>query len=282
MEEADLAALASSLGLASPARWTKLRGHRGKSIWRVDCPDGRFVVRILRPDDDASAEHETRMMTLARGAGLPVARPLATVRMGARPVLLLEWTSGRELRREIHNRPWSALRLGELFGEQQARIHESALEQALSADWIDCFGPVDAPMRERLEKVQRQPALLHLDYYPGNLIFASDRLAGILDWTNARFGDPRADLARTWALIRFVFRAGRRHPVRRFGDDLFARGWWRAYERATGPQDEMALFRAWALFGLVREKIQQGSIDATTLNHVQKELREQAGLPPND
>jgi aminoglycoside phosphotransferase (APT) family kinase protein len=277
VEEADLEALASSFGLASPARWTELRAHRGKSIWRVDCPDGRFVARVLRPDDHESADHEMRMMRLARSAGLPVARPVASVRMGARPVLLLEWTPGRELTREIHNRPWSALRLGELFGEQQAQIHQSRLEDAPSADWIDCFGPVDAPMRDRLEQVQRRPALLHLDYYPANLIFASGRLSGILDWTNARIGDPRADLARTWALMKFLFRAGRRRPVRRLSDDLFARGWWRAHERAAGPQDEVALFRAWALFGLIREK---GRRHEPALERLERELREQAGLPP--
>jgi hypothetical protein len=197
--------------------------------------------------------------------------------MGARPVLLLEWTSGRELTREIHNRPWSALRLGKLFGEQQAEIHQSPLEGAPSADWIDCFGPVDAPMRRRLEQVQQHPALIHLDYYPANLIFESGRLSGILDWTNARIGDPRADLARTWALMTFLFRAGRRHPVRRLSDDLFARGWWRAYERTAGTQDEVALFRAWALFGLIREK---GRRREPALERLERELREQAGLPP--
>ena len=281
MEEEDLEALASSLGLAGPVKWTKLRAHRGKSIWRADGRDGSFVARVLRPGDLASADHEARMMSLARDSGLPAPRPVTSARLGARPVLLHEWTPGRELTLEIHEHPWSALRLGELFGEQQARIHRSRAETPPSADWIDCFGPVDPAMRERLEQVQRGPALLHLDYYPANVIFESGRLSGILDWTNARIGDPRADLARTWALMKFLFRAGRRHPLRRLSDDLFARGWWRAYERAAGPQDDMALFRAWALSGLIQEKARQERIpEAMALERVERKLRAQAALPP--
>src|SRR5438132_39917 len=41
-------------------------------------------------------------------------------------------------------------------------------------------------------------ALLHLDYHLLNVMTDRSRVTGVLDWTNARAGDPRADLARTF------------------------------------------------------------------------------------
>ena len=53
--------------------------------------------------------------------------------------------------------------------------------------------PVDAV---RLRQAQGRPSILHLDYNPYNVAVEGDRISGLLDWTNARIGDPRADLAR--------------------------------------------------------------------------------------
>ena len=285
MDEADLESLASGFGLRGPVKWTQLRAHRGKSVWRVDCRDGRFVVRILRPHEEDRAEHEKNMMTLARDAGLPVAKLVASSRLGARPALLLDWVPGRELTGEIHGRPWAAFQLGKLFAEHQARIHCSSLGDAPESDWIDCFGPVDEPVRARLEQIQSPPALLHLDYYPANLVYESGGISGILDWTNARLGDPRADLARTWALMKFVFRSGQRHPLRRLSDDLFVAGWRRGPRPVADRQDDMPVFLAWAVSGLLREKIGKelsdaGRREAIVLARVEQQLRQRAKLPP--
>lgn len=39
------------------------------------------------------------------------------------------------------------------------------------------------------------PALLHGDYWPGNLIWRDGRLAAVIDWEDAALGDPLLDLA---------------------------------------------------------------------------------------
>jgi aminoglycoside phosphotransferase (APT) family kinase protein len=278
----DFAALSSALGLHEQARWTQLRAHRGKSIWRVDTPDRIYAVRILRAGDRESAEHEVEMMRLAREAGLPVAAVVTSSRLGDRPLVLLDWTPGRELNGEIEGRPWAARRLGAQFAAQQARMHGVQSDAPPDVGWINCFGPVDEPLFERLSKAQSRSALIHLDFYPANLVYISGSISGILDWTNARFGDPRADIARTWALLNLVFRSGRRHPVRRLSGDAFARSWWR---HIAAPQDDLEPFLAWATAGLIGERMKQ----ATALEHrralanlvsVESGLRERAGLPP--
>lgn len=39
------------------------------------------------------------------------------------------------------------------------------------------------------------PALLHGDYWPGNLLWQDERLAAVVDWEDAAVGDPLADVA---------------------------------------------------------------------------------------
>jgi aminoglycoside phosphotransferase (APT) family kinase protein len=39
------------------------------------------------------------------------------------------------------------------------------------------------------------PVLLHHDYWYGNTIWQDGRLTGVVDWSSARLGDPRNDLA---------------------------------------------------------------------------------------
>jgi aminoglycoside phosphotransferase (APT) family kinase protein len=39
------------------------------------------------------------------------------------------------------------------------------------------------------------PVLLHGDYWPGNILWQQGRLAGVIDWEDARVGDPLFDLA---------------------------------------------------------------------------------------
>ena len=40
-----------------------------------------------------------------------------------------------------------------------------------------------------------EPVVLHGDCWPGNLLWRDGRLAGVIDWEEAAFGDALADLA---------------------------------------------------------------------------------------
>jgi aminoglycoside phosphotransferase len=284
MLDGDTSELTSKLGLPHSARWTQVVARRGKSIWRVDCPNGSYAVRIFRPGEEESAAHEREMMVEARKLSLPVPGVHAAATLQTRPVLLVDWCPGTVLSQVIYSRPWMAWRLGQLFGEQQARLHLSGTRDAQPSDWIEFFGPVDEILRDSLRQAQARRTLVHFDYHPWNLVFEEGKISGILDWTNARFGDPRADLARTWTILRLVYRSGRRHPVRRLAEKLFEQGWWRGYVRVAGPQPQMPLFLAWAVFGLLCIKAREASShrnhgELKALARLARQLRENAGLP---
>lgn len=48
------------------------------------------------------------------------------------------------------------------------------------------------------------PALLHGDFWPGNLLWRGQELVGVLDWEDAAVGDPLSDVACTALELRYV------------------------------------------------------------------------------
>jgi aminoglycoside phosphotransferase (APT) family kinase protein len=87
--------------------------------------------------------------------------------------------------------------------------------------------------------------LLHLDYHPLNVLVKHGAISAILDWTNARAGDPRCDLARTESILTF---APLPHPGTQATDtkEALISGWRRGYTASAGPVHGMGSFRAWA------------------------------------
>lgn len=49
------------------------------------------------------------------------------------------------------------------------------------------------------------PALLHGDFWPGNLLWRDDSLVAVLDWEDAAVGDPLSDLAGTGLELRYLY-----------------------------------------------------------------------------
>ena len=43
--------------------------------------------------------------------------------------------------------------------------------------------------------VLNKPALLHGDFWPGNILWKDGKLTAVVDWEDARLGDPLADFA---------------------------------------------------------------------------------------
>jgi aminoglycoside phosphotransferase (APT) family kinase protein len=70
-------------------------------------------------------------------------------------------------------------------------LSEGAIRDALVAAW-------PLPRRNR-------PALLHGDYWPGNILWQDGRLVAIVDWEDAARGDPLADLANSRLEVLWAF-----------------------------------------------------------------------------
>jgi aminoglycoside phosphotransferase (APT) family kinase protein len=141
--------------------------------------------------------------------------------------------------------------LGSAFGATQAQIHRVVAPAPLAerrADWIGWAGSDEHELHDRLRAAAGDAAaLLHLDYHPLNVLTDGRRITAVLDWANARAGDPRADVARTYTILMVEpYGPGRQSLLLSVARRLLARSWRRGYERVAGPLPDLAPFYAWA------------------------------------
>jgi aminoglycoside phosphotransferase (APT) family kinase protein len=254
----DLRAVLSALGVSDATTAVPVQGGWDTSIWRVERPDGVSALRLFRVEQAAVCRREVVAMRAAESAGLPVPRIRAEGAWQGRPALLLSWCAGRPLGDELRARPWLVWRRGLAFGRMQARIHAVPAPDPLRRDpdaWIGWAGPDETGLHARLrELAPRADALLHLDYHPLNVL--TDRIGNlaVLDWANARAGDPRADLARTLAILRLSpGGSGALAVPIAVLLRILERAWRRGYLQVAGPVRQMAPFYAWAGAVMMRD-----------------------------
>lgn len=187
---------------------------RGKSVWRVDTPEGRFALKLFREGDFSALDEEAAAMrTGARF--LPYVPFFRLPRCRDElPSLLTEWVEGSSLRMAARTSPWQAHRLGRSFGQILARLHSVSQREN---DGGSCF--------------------LHLDYHADNAIVRDGAIVALVDWRNARFGDPRSDVSRAWLLAYGPLAASRTRPWDRLCDRSFIRGWWLGYTEGADVPD---------------------------------------------
>ena len=182
------------------------------SRWKVSLR--RFVkeVRISTPDHVAQ---EFKVLSLVETAGIPAPRPILLDEEGelfGAPAIVLSYLSGRPLFAAKNIEAWTdslARALQAVHAVTPDRFDLSGLSVYLRdgmweriqrrRDTLES-DPLGAEMHAVLEAALERidfsaPTLVHHDYWPGNTIWYRGRLVGIVDWTNAEVGDPRADVA---------------------------------------------------------------------------------------
>jgi tRNA A-37 threonylcarbamoyl transferase component Bud32 len=142
----------------------------GRASQIFDLGDGR-VLRRFRAGGDP--EREALVMRHAHRHGYPVPRVLEV----AADALVLERIEGPTMLDQLRRRPWTLRRHASLLARLHEQLHEIAAPPSLPA-----AGPGDR--------------LLHLDLHPDNVILSRSG-PFVVDWTNARRGDPALDVALT-------------------------------------------------------------------------------------
>ncbi|GCE07442.1 phosphotransferase family protein [Dictyobacter aurantiacus] len=259
METVELPALEvlQALGVDGTPVATPLLGGFDMAMWRVEHEGQTYALRVFRPGAYEECEREQVVMEAAHAAGLPVPR---VHRMGTwqdRPALLISWIAGRTLADELRARPWHLWPLGIAFGRTQAAINAveaPALLKQLPESWISWRCEGEEALQDRLRALsQGKQALLHLDYHLLNVLTDGRRITGVVDWANARAGDPRADAARTISILR-LDPLVRRPLIQWLALGLFSLAWRVGYQRAGGRLNDIAAFYAWSGTVLQRDR----------------------------
>lgn len=182
------------------------------TVERADGRTERWVVRQHGERDLRGNSHiardEFRLLQIAAAHNLPVPPPIAVDETGAilgSPYLIVGFVDGEDdfepddlsatLRQmadalaAIHAIPDIAPLA---FLPRSARGYRPAshrLDDALQE------GRIRAALDAHTPAAANSPTLLHGDYWPGNILWKSGRIAAIIDWEDAALGDPLADLA---------------------------------------------------------------------------------------
>jgi aminoglycoside phosphotransferase (APT) family kinase protein len=253
----DPLAILQALGRPDPAQAFPITGGADTAIWRIEQAGQCFALRVFRPEQTAMARREVSVMEMAIASGLPVPAIHASGIWQDRPALLLTWMPGTPLMHELTARPWQSWSLGVALGRAQAAIHAIPVppgDLSQPRSWVDWAQPDNALRHLLLERASGRHVFLHLDLHPMNVLVQGRRVTAVLDWPNARPGDPRADLARTASILRFApFPEGTPAPVARVVRRILQAGWRHGYRDFAGPIRGMAPFYAWAAAVMVND-----------------------------
>src|SRR5690349_20043383 len=179
----DPKAIIKSLGITDVTAIAPVQGGMDTSLWRVEHGSTTSALRVFRADQSATFQREVEAMEIAHRAGLPVPTIQAASAWQDRPALLLSWCKGVPLLDAARRQPWRILSLGKAFGHTQAQIHHISggtrhLQQR--ASWIEWAGPQDEQFKTTLQQIaQPDPALLHLDYHPLNVLTDGKQITAV-------------------------------------------------------------------------------------------------------
>jgi len=242
-------------GISSSVHVVHLRSERGGVAAVVV---RRYGAYAQEHDPHAAAREFQLLMHLA-AIGQPVARPLlletvdsvfeaptvVLTRLPGRP-LLAPRDLGDYLRQmaeallALHRVPVDGLQ----FLPRQAVSVSRALRDELE--------PKDDPLHEAVWDAARagwarvaasgeRQALVHGDYWPGNMLWLRGRLVGIIDWEQPRLGDPTKDVATCQGDLTILFGLS--------AADEFLR----CYEEAGGTVTNLGFWRSLISTWAVRE-----------------------------
>jgi aminoglycoside phosphotransferase (APT) family kinase protein len=199
----------------------------------IGLPEGgtrRLIVRqpgaaALARDPDAALK-EFRTLQLTRALGLATQEPIYLDHESAifaTPALAIGYIDGGITFAPVDLEGYAAQ-----LADQLARIHGAPLashdvaflprhggecaEGALTPQGALNDSLDERRIRGALERFPRPrqrngPALLHGDYWPGNMLWRDGKLAAVIDWEDAQLGDPLVDLAIARLELSWIFGA---------------------------------------------------------------------------
>lgn len=187
---------------------TKSQSRRTTTL-HISAADGtaRELVLLTHSERDRQrnphiARDEFRLLAALQKSNLPTALPLRLDATHEPPFFILARLPGAvqsaakpqalaATLQAIHTVDWRRLDLG--FLPQVAARLESDL-----ATHRGGTSRIRSALRSYLPKLDvNPPALLHGDFWLGNLLWAAGQLTGIIDWEDAMLGDPLADLGKS-------------------------------------------------------------------------------------
>jgi len=182
----------------------------------------RSFVRAHRSSTPVHVAHEYRILQLVEEAGIPAPRPLlldAEGRLFDVPAIVLTYLPGRPLYASRDLTSWA-----DQLAQALLSIH-ALTNDDVDLSWLSLYDregmrneigrreeqarergtlgrEVHAVLKAEIDRIRwLEPTFVHDDFWPGNTVWRYGRLVGVIDWTSAELGDPRADVSQCRADI---------------------------------------------------------------------------------
>ncbi|MBO0881775.1 MAG: aminoglycoside phosphotransferase family protein [Mycobacterium sp.] len=182
----------------------RLPGPERRKVYSVNStsPQGRrhrLILKFYPADEPEAVPTEIRGIRIAGSAGVPVPEVIAKDhRIGC---ILMTRLPGRPIVRPRTGWTWLVDRLAELL----LTIHSADMGSTPLGGY-EPYGlgeshAIPGDLSRYCIDVLRSPppagpiGFLHRDYHPGNVLWSSGRLSGVVDWSVACIGSPWADVA---------------------------------------------------------------------------------------
>ena len=187
-------------------------------ILRCVLPSGgemRLAVKRMSDDPDPErAAADFHGLRIARKHGIPAPEPLYLDRTGdllGLPGIVTGFIEGEQVSCLEDVRSWAVdiarmlLRVPDARPSVEDRSHiydgrEMGL-YFLRDSWPQTMAghPLTAPIFEAVLELRTslgrvRPVFLHMDYWPGNILWHRGRISGLVDWDASSYGDPALDV----------------------------------------------------------------------------------------
>lgn len=162
--------------------------------------------------DPEIAKHEFELLHILNRHGIPVAQPIMydqSCELLPGPYIVVDYIDGYT---ELQSR--DAVDHAEQLAVQLAAIHRAAVSRAELPFLGDIYEAVADKLKRKPAKLddslsehlirealaqawpdlpRDEGAILHGDYWPGNVLWKDGKLAAVIDWEDAAWGDPLSD-----------------------------------------------------------------------------------------
>jgi aminoglycoside phosphotransferase (APT) family kinase protein len=173
--------------------------------------DGQILKLFRSSTSGSQANYEAALTSKLEGAGLPVPAVRGVTYVRGRYGILFERLEGPTMLAELQRRPWLLPRLARLMAQLHSNIHQHSLEDLPSlVDHVErAIGRTtlsELQQQELVNKLHTLPegnVVCHQDFHPDNILLTK-RGPVVLDWPTARSGNPIADVARTFLLLKIA------------------------------------------------------------------------------
>ena len=174
------------------------------------------------PEGLPRLRREWTLQTRLAELGYPVARPVLMeedVGFLGGPFLLMEWIEGERLLEQLLRDYFALLWAPARMAEVHVRLHElpvgglsrpdrpflerelETLQAAVDEHRLSGLAPGVDWLRAHRSPEEAPACLMHLDFHAKNILTQPGRIAAVLDWSEADFGDRYADVGMALHMI---------------------------------------------------------------------------------